>query len=132
MKPKNRSQIISYIILIMVAALAGIFTRTYPENLPPFVVRYSGDTMWATALYFLIALLSLKKKFGFRFYLTLAISLLVEFSQLYRAPWIDGIRETTIGALILGNGFLWTDLLCYLAGAILALIIDYSFIRTRS
>jgi len=43
----------------------------------------------------------------------LAIAYLVEISQLYHAPWIDGLRHSTPGGLILGFGFLWSDLVCY-------------------
>ena len=33
--------------------------------------------------------------------------------QLYHAPWIDSVRQTTLGGLVLENGYLWTDLVCY-------------------
>jgi hypothetical protein len=41
---------------------------------------------------------------------------MVEISQLYHAPWIDSIRQTALGGLVLGFGFLWTDLVCYSVG----------------
>ena len=44
------------------------------------------------------------------------LSIAVELSQLYHAPWIDSIRQTTLGGLILGFGFLWSDLACYAVG----------------
>ena len=34
---------------------------------------------------------------------------LIEFSQLYHAPWIDSVRETRLGALVLGSVFNWPD-----------------------
>jgi len=40
-------------------------------------------------------------------------------SQLYQPPWIHRLRDTTLGALTLGFGFKWTDLLCYAAGVAL-------------
>ena len=40
----------------------------------------------------------------------------IEFSQLYQANWINEIRRTTIGGLVLGYGFLWSDLLAYFIG----------------
>jgi hypothetical protein len=46
----------------------------------------------------------------------LLFSFAIELGQLYRAPWIDEIRRTTLGGLVLGFGFLWSDLLCYMAG----------------
>ncbi|MDQ3816194.1 MAG: DUF2809 domain-containing protein [Acidobacteriota bacterium] len=43
-------------------------------------------------------------------------SLAVELSQLYHAPWIDGLRQIRLAALLLGHGFLWSDLVCYGVG----------------
>ncbi|WP_309145332.1 ribosomal maturation YjgA family protein [Paenibacillus mendelii] len=42
--------------------------------------------------------------------------LFIECSQLYQAGWINDIRATVIGALILGKGFLAVDLVRYAAG----------------
>ena len=57
-----------------------------------------------------------------------AISLLVcygiEVSQLYHAPWIDDLRRTRLGGLIVGFGFLWSDLVCYAVGVMLALLLE--------
>lgn len=46
----------------------------------------------------------------------LAFAWSVEFSQLYHAPWIDTIRSTRIGHLILGSTFNAPDLLAYAVG----------------
>ncbi|NQV02092.1 MAG: DUF2809 domain-containing protein [Bacteroidia bacterium] len=131
MKAKNTGRVINYLILIAVAAFLGILSRTYGTILPEFVASYAGDTMWAFALYYVIALLALKSSFSFKFFWTCILSAIDEFSQLYHAPWIDELRNTTVGALTLGNTFVWTDLLCYLAGAVLAVIVDYTFVKTR-
>ena len=131
MKVKNLSRVINYLFLIIIAAALGILSRKYGSFLPEFFATYTGDTMWAFALYFLLSLFLLKRSFSFRFWLTCLIALIDEFSQFYHAPWIDKLRNTTIGALVLGSTFIWTDLLCYLAGAVLAVIVDYSFIRTK-
>ena len=53
----------------------------------------------------------------------MSMSVAVEISQLYHAPWIDSIRQTTLAALILGFGFLWSDLVCYAAGVSLGILI---------
>ena len=39
-----------------------------------------------------------------------------ECSQLYHAPWIDLIRSTTLGHLVLGSGFIWGDFVAYAIG----------------
>ena len=131
MKGKNLSRIINYLLLIIVGAALGILSRKYGSILPEFLASYTGDTLWAFALYFLLSLFLLKRSFSLRFWLTCLISLMIELSQYYHAPWIDEIRGTLVGALVLGNTFVWTDLICYLVGAILAVVVDYTFIRTK-
>jgi len=54
---------------------------------------------------------------GFRFF--------VEISQLYHTPWIDSIRQTTLGGLVLGFGFLWTDLIWYSVGIAIGAVTDW-------
>ncbi|MFY8109522.1 MAG: DUF2809 domain-containing protein, partial [Bacteroidia bacterium] len=45
--------------------------------------------------------------------------------QLYHSPLIDSIRNTTIGGLVLGFGFLWTDIISYSIGLIIACLIEF-------
>ena len=61
--------------------------------------------------------------------LAAATSLLVEFSQLYHAPWIDSIRGTTLGHLLLGSGFDSIDLICYAAGIGVGVLIEMGLIQ---
>jgi hypothetical protein len=46
----------------------------------------------------------------------LVFSFAIETSQLYHAPWIDAVRATRLGSLVLGSGFVWSDFACYAAG----------------
>lgn len=48
----------------------------------------------------------------------------IEMSQLYHAPWIDSIRATTLGGLVLGYGFLWSDLIAYTIGVGIGLFLE--------
>ena len=59
------------------------------------------------------------------------VSLAVELGQLYHAPWIEAVRQTRIGGLVLGFGFLWSDLACYAAGIGMAAALDHA-LRRRS
>lgn len=56
--------------------------------------------------------------------LAMIFSMMIEVSQMYHAPWIDSIRGTILGALVLGHGFLWSDLACYLAGVEIGMLIE--------
>jgi hypothetical protein len=53
------------------------------------------------------------------------ISSIIEVSQLYHAEWIDNLRNTYLGELILGSSFVWGDLVAYSCGTGLAILIDY-------
>ena len=61
--------------------------------------------------------------------ISLVLAFVVEISQLYHAPWIDSIRHTTLGGLVLGFGFLWTDLVCYTVGIVIGAVAEYGIRR---
>ena len=49
----------------------------------------------------------------------------VEFSQLLNFEWLKAVRSTFIGHMLLGQGFLWSDLLSYTIGVALMTLIAY-------
>jgi len=104
------------IALIVLVSLLGIGSRRYADALPGFIASYAGDSLWAVAAFLGIGLLLPRASTVRVALLAMALSVAVELSQLYHAPWIDSIRETTLGGLILGFGFVWSDLACYAAG----------------
>ncbi len=55
---------------------------------------------------------------------SLGFTWVIEFSQIYHAVWIDSIRETRIGHLILGSTFNAPDLLAYAVGIALGVMIE--------
>jgi hypothetical protein len=112
------------IALIAVVCLLGIGSRRHAGVLPAFIAAYAGDTLWATAAYLGIGLIMAGASSRTIAALAVALSIAVEISQLYHALWIDAIRETTLGGLILGFGFLWSDLICYGVGVGLGVMID--------
>ena len=52
--------------------------------------------------------------------LRLMIYYMVEISQLYQVQWLNNIRMTTPGRLVLGQGFLWGDIISYTIGITIA------------
>ena len=85
---------------------------------------YAGDTLWALALFLLLGLVMPGASTARLAAIALTLSATVEVSQLYHAPWIDAIRRTKLGGLVLGFGFLWSDLICYAAGVALGAAIE--------
>jgi len=125
---KNR---IIYLSLIILASLLGIGSRFFAEVLPNFIANFAGDTFWAMAVYFLVRFVFPSKNKIQSSIISFAFSVLIEISQLYHAPWIDDIRKTIIGGLILGFGFVWSDLICYAAGIIIGLLLDSLLLTSR-
>lgn len=102
----------------------GLASRKYSYILPPFISEYSGDTLWALMVYFLIRYIFIDYTVLQAAIISLSFSCLIEISQLYQAGWINAIRDTRIGGLILGFGFLWSDLICYTIGILTGILID--------
>lgn len=111
-------------LLLLGTIVLGLLSRRYGATLPAFVARYAGDVLWASMVVWGLRLLAPRAQTGWIAIGAFAISVAVELSQLYRAAWIDAIRATRAGALVLGQGFLWTDLACYAVGVLLAAAID--------
>lgn len=106
-----------YAALILLTIAAGLASRSpLAAHLPAFVATYAGDTLWALTLFLVLGLAFPREWPGMIAVSTLALSFVVEFSQLYQAGWINAVRDTRIGALVLGKGFLWSDLVCHTVG----------------
>ncbi|WPU99344.1 DUF2809 domain-containing protein [Mucilaginibacter sp. cycad4] len=106
--PKNR---ITYLILTIATIILGLLSRHFK-----FIPLFIGDILWASMVYFIMRFLFITKTARFNIIAALLFCFAIEFSQLYKAPWINDIRHTLFGRLVLGEGFLWSDLLCYVVG----------------
>lgn len=118
----RRSRIL-YLILTIMTIILGLLSRKV-SGLPEIISTYSGDVLWALMVFLLFAFIFNKKPIIFILIISIIFSYGIELSQLYHAPWIDSIRATTLGGLILGFGFLWSDLVCYTVGIVFGVIID--------
>ena len=113
-----------YASLLAATILLGLATRRFPELFPQVIATYGGDTLWAMMVVWLFAIARPNAKTMTLAGSAIVFAVLIECSQLYHAPWIDALRATTLGALTLGQGFLWSDLLCYAVGVALAALFD--------
>ena len=121
---------ILYFLFAVAVMFVGLASRRYEAALPDFIGEYAGDTLWALMLFLLVSTLIPGRSVFSRAIISLALSFLVEISQLYHAAWIDSIRNTTLGGLVLGFGFLWTDLVCYTLGISIGALAECGLRRT--
>lgn len=115
---------IKYLLLTLVVIVLGLLSRKTGVCTSDFVKMYVGDVLWATMVYFGCRFLFVNWSKRVSVGIALVFSYLVEVSQLYHAPWIDAIRATTFGGLVLGFGFLWSDIVCYTVGVTLGVVVD--------
>ncbi|MEP4077941.1 DUF2809 domain-containing protein [Haloferula sp.] len=119
-------------ILLFIVIIAGLGSRSFGSELPDFVAANAGDTLWSIAVYLCLGIISPTTpawKLGLA---SLAISFAVEFSQLIDHRWLNAVRDTLPGKLLLGRGFLPVDLIRYFVGAAFAYTMDLLFIRFQS
>ena len=120
---------LAYFVSAVAVAVLGFASRHYGSSLPAFLAEYAGDTLWALMLFLGISVLVPATGSFRRGAIAVAIAYAVELSQLYRAPWIDAVRQTRLGGLVLGFGFLWTDIVCYSIAVSLGVIVDCLVLR---
>ena len=114
-----------YAVLTAMVIVAGCLVRsTFTEAWPPFIVKGAGDALWALMVFLGLGFLFPRLGTGALTTVALLFSFGVEFSQLYRAEWIDTFRRTLIGAVTIGSGFQWSDLACYTAGCGVGVVIE--------
>jgi hypothetical protein len=116
--------------LMLGIMLLGLASRRFLEEWS-FVKLYVGDVLWALMVYFGFALLFHRWAIWAVAAVAYGFSVCIELSQLYHAPWIDNLRATRLGGLVLGFSFVWSDLLCYAVGVCLGILIETYCIPAR-
>lgn len=112
---------ITYLILFIFFIWLALATRHHRDWFHPLIAKYGGDVIWAGAFLFLLRIFFIKTKLWKLALWCYTLGVLDEFSQLIDTGWANSIRSTTIGRLMFGVGFVWSDLLCYAIGTLLAL-----------
>ena len=126
---KNR---LIYVGLTVFTIIFALYLRSIWQHLPFFINVWIGDFLWATMLYWFcrIFFLSVESK-------KLALSLIlfcwfIEASQSFHTPSLDAFRNTTFGGLLLGHGFLWSDIIAYTAGIICAYFVENKYFSSKT
>ena len=119
----GRLQFFSLTFLIV---LLGIGSRKI--NVFPLFI---GDILYAILIYFGMRFLFINWKLKTIFVFSLSFCFLIEISQLFQFDWLITLRKNTFGKYVLGQGFLWSDLVCYIFGSTLAYFTDKLWFSSR-
>lgn len=122
---KNILLKIIYLLLFVFCTWLALATRHHRQYFHPIVVKYGGDIIWAGMFIFLLRIFFTKSALWKLAVFNYILGVADECSQLITTPWFVAIRQTKLGKLMLGVGFVWSDLICYAIGTLLAFIIAY-------
>jgi hypothetical protein len=124
MRTANPRSRVKYALLLLLVIGLGLGSRSPQIPLPHFIVAYAGDMLWALLVFlgfgFLFPHSSIRRSATAAAF----FSLFIELSQLYHAPWLDAMRANPLAVLVLGRGFLWSDLVCYAVGIVLGTLLE--------
>lgn len=106
-----KRKIITAIIGIAILIPLGLISRRIA-----WLPAETGDALWAMMVFCFWRIILCRKALRLVAIVSLATAYLVEFSQLITWPWLVSLRRTFLGHMVLGQGFLWVDLLAYAIG----------------
>jgi hypothetical protein len=110
---------------------AGLLWRSRLLPLPDCPAKYGGDSLWALVVFWGLGF-AFRRSTTTRIALgTVSIAWCVELLQLYHAPWIDCVRSTRLGHLVLGSSFNGPDLLAYVVGAAIGALVEFTYHNAR-
>jgi hypothetical protein len=119
---KNR---LKYALITLFVVIIGLASRHFSHYLPEWINFWLGDSLWAVMVYFIFRSILITSSLRQAAIYSLLFSYAIEISQLYHSAWIDTIRHTRFGGLVLGFGFLWSDMVAYTVGIAMAVVVDY-------
>lgn len=122
---KIKRSFLQYLLLCVCTIILGLASRVPAIPWPSFFATYAGDTLWGMMVFWGFCLCAPRAETRQVALAALVFAFAVEFSQFYQAPWIDAVRGTRLGGLILGFGFKASDLLCYTVGIGAGAVFDF-------
>jgi len=115
-----------YFILIIITIVLGLFSRKIV-----FLPLATGDALYAVMVYWGIRFLFIKRPLHYALLLSIVFCFSIEFLQLVRIPFLIEARNHSLLRLVLGQGFLWSDLIAYSIGAFACYLLDKKFLFSK-
>lgn len=122
---------LGFVALALTTIIVGLVVHWRGTLLPATLRDLLGDVLWAMMIAGWIGAMAPRARLASRAGIALAICWVVEFSQLYHTPTLDGWRGTTLGQLVLGTDFDARDLGAYALGVLTTVILERVLRRRR-
>lgn len=119
-----KRSVLRYFSLAILVMILGLCARRISIFLPHWINMYLGDILWGLMVFLVCGFLFRNSKTRVVSATAIVFSFAIEISQLYHSPWIDSLRKTKLVGLVLGYGFLWSDLVSYAVGIGIGILIE--------
>lgn len=119
-----------FVALAVATVGIGLLVHARAWELPAGVRDKLGDALWALMVAWGAGAVAPRSPGWARSLAALAVCWTVEASQLWRQAWLESVRATRLGHLVLGSGFDAGDLWAYALG-ILAALLGETLVRRR-
>jgi hypothetical protein len=116
--------------LIALTIPLGLASRADGLAMPGLVREFGGDVLSATCIFFGVAFCVTRWPVVRQGLLAFAICVLIELQQLIKWSWLVRLREDTPLDILLGHGFLWSDIASYAVGVILGVLVGSAVVRS--
>lgn len=117
--------------LVLVTLLTGLAVHWRGGWLGAVVNDVAGDALWAAMIVWWAGVVWPAARSAVRAAVGFGVCVAVECSQLWHTPWLDAVRHTPWGHLMLGSGFDPRDFAAYALGVTVAWVLDVTLIARR-
>jgi hypothetical protein len=114
-----------HLVLIAVTIPLGLGSRMRGLPMPGLVRTYGGDVLSATCIFFGVRYVAHQRSLLRCSAIGFIICVLIELQQLYTGKWLVHLRDDTPLGILLGHGFLWSDIACYAVGTAIGAAISF-------
>jgi hypothetical protein len=121
-QPKRTASV--YLGLIGLTAWLALYARHCAMTHLSIPLDFLADGLWALVVFSAIGLFFPTISTWHATAWAFLIPSLFELGELYQLPWLDGIRGTSLGLVVLGTEFVRLDLACYAAGALVGMSVE--------
>ncbi len=121
----NKTYFFLGLLLLVVEIYIGMYVK---DN---FVRPYLGDFLVVILIYCLLKSFWKETPLKVALYV-LIFSFVVEISQYFKIVEILGLQSNKFASIIIGTSFAWEDLMAYVLGIGVVLIIEYGFRKKKN
>jgi hypothetical protein len=125
-EPQRLSVRSIHLVLIAITIPLGLASRMRGLPMPGLVRTYGGDVLSATCIFFGVRYVAHQRSLLDCSAIGFIVCVLIELQQLYAGAWLVHLRDDTPLGILLGHGFLWSDIACYAVYTAIGAAISYT------